>query len=354
MAGQPQPKPVPKAGSKKDQQARTWAIIGFASVGVLAAGYFALNALVTEDRGGRALVKEAFVPMAPERKPVAEEPVALAPRPIRLFDEYVKAIHRSDRKSILAVSEVDETKIDLLLTEERVKIVTEALQSKNVRPTQQAIADGKADMAAIFPNGKGFDVMELRLLMRQRGGADDWVVTRIEDRWFAASGKMPESRTVELGADRKDVAAPFKEVSTFGNVPEADPRHLDWLPGTAETQKAEIERHMRDLFDVQHPAKLSGASQALVTIGKPAIPRLLTELATLDVRKDEDILRGNAIDRTLAALTDLEMGYDPASFQSMGAMPPAQQRQRAVRRWFGWWERNKDRPLPLRNQPEDK
>jgi hypothetical protein len=48
-------------------------------------------------------------------------------------------------------------------------------------------------------------------------------------------------------------------------------------------------------------------------------------------------------------MTDLEMGYDPGSFQTSGALPPAQGRMRAIRRWFGWWNKNKDLPLPQRH-----
>jgi hypothetical protein len=342
----------PHTKAQKDQQLKTWTIIGFGSVAVLVGGFFALNALMTEDRGGRSLVKEIPPESRPAKKAVAEEAVPLAARPIRLFHEYVRAIHGGDRKAILAVSEMDEAKVDLLLTEERSKIITEALQSKRWQMTQETITGDKANFAAKFQNGKGFDVMELRLLMRQRSSAEDWVVTGVEDRWFAASGKMPESRTVALGADRSVAANPFKEVSSFGTMPEAEPAVLDWLPGTPESQKAEIERHIRDLFDEKNPAKLSTASSALVTIGKPAIPKLLSEFVGLDNRKEDDVKKGNAIDRTLAAMTDLEMGYDPATFQSAGALPPAQGRLRAVRRWFGWWNKNKDQPLPRRNQPE--
>ena len=59
---------------------------------------FALNALMTEDRGGRKLVTEVHTPKPPEKKKVVEDaPVALLPKPIRLFDDYVKAIYNKDR-----------------------------------------------------------------------------------------------------------------------------------------------------------------------------------------------------------------------------------------------------------------
>ena len=81
---------------------------------------------------------------------------------------------------------------------------------------------------------------------------------------------------------------------------------------------------------------------------------LLNEFVGLNLNKEDDIKHGNSVDRTLAALTDQEMGFDPAQFQSTGAIPPAEGRMRAIRRWFGWWDRNKDLPLPHRNNPDDK
>jgi hypothetical protein len=347
-------RPKSKAKTENDQNLKKWAIIGFGSVAVFVAGFFALNALMTEKRGGDRLVNAPVADSQPVKKfYVDDTPVALAPRPIRLYEEYIKAIQRNDRKVVLKYSEVDEAKMDLLMTEERVKILTEALTAKRWRYTDKVIEGDKANMAAIFQNGKGFDVMELRLVMRLRGGAEDWVVTRIEDRWFATSGKMPESRTIELGGDRTVAAAPLKIENTFSSMPEAEPKVLDWLPGTGEAQKAEIERHIRDLFDEKNPAKLSNASQSLTTIGKPAIPKILSEFVGLDIAKNEaDIKKGNALDRTLAVMTDLEMGYDPATFQSAGALPPAAGRLRALRRWFGWWEKNKDHPLTRRPAEE--
>lgn len=350
------PAPRPPVRVENDQNLKKWAIIGFTTVAVLVGGFFALNALMTEDRGGRNLVAGNPLPESkPVRKPLYEEaPVPLAARPIRLFEDYVKAIHKNDRKTLVAFSEFEEAKIDLLLTEERTKIVTESLQSKRWKMTQEQIDGANARMAAIFQNGRGFDIMELALVMRQRTGAEDWVVTKVEDRWAAASGKTPESRTVELGANRATAAAPIKAVNSFATIAEVDPEEQDWVPGTTDAQKAEVARHISDLFDDKHPAKLSAASQGLVNVGKNAIPPLLNEFMKLDVRKEDDVKRGNALDRTLNTMTGVEMGYDPASFQSTGALPPAQTRLRAVRRWFGWWKKHKDFPLPERTNTEDK
>jgi hypothetical protein len=347
---QPQPKARPQ-----DDTAKKWAIIGGITVLVLVGGFFVLKTLMEEDRGGRSLVKEMPVESKPVRKaPVDDTPVALLPRPIRLFEEYVRAIQANDKKLIARYSELDESKLELLMTEERIKILTDSLTSKRWKYSEkpEKFDTGTTRIAAVYMNNRGFELMELALSMRQRGGPEDWLVTKVEDRWFASSGKTPESRVVELGANRAVAAAPLKDPATFNKMPESEPKQLDWIPGTTQEQKNEIERYIADLFDEKHPAKLSKASTALATIGKPAIPPLLNLFIGLDLRKDDDIKRGNSVDRTLAALTDVEMGFDPANFQSAGAIPPAEGRMRAIRRWFGWWDRNKDLPITRRNAPE--
>jgi hypothetical protein len=345
--------PQQKAKAESDQKMKQWAIIGFGTVILLIGGFFALDALMTEDRGGRSLVHE-IVESKPTRKIyVDNQPVALYPRPQRLFDEYVKAVMNKDKSLVMRYSEFDEAKVDVLLNEEHTKVLTDAMQSnpKRLKFGEQKIEGGTARIGAVFQNSRGFDLMGLVLVMRQKGGPEDWLVTKVLTQWYSPSGKVPESQPVEIGADRAFAASPLKDPSTFNKVPEAEPKTLEWLPGTSEADKAAILGYIRDLFDEQHPAKLSKASTALATIGKPAIPMLLNEFIGLDLRKEDDIKRGNSVDRTLAALTDVEMGFDPAQFQSTGAIPPAEGRMRAIRRWFGWWDRNKDLPITRRNQP---
>lgn len=346
----PAPKPAPKQAAKAESEAqmKKWAIIGFGTVAVLALGIFFLSKLISEDRGGSALVNRP----PPESKPVkkvVEEVVPLAARPIRLFYEFVKAIRTNDMREVKKLSELEEKQYDLLMTEEHVKWIADSEQAMRTEILEQKIDGQNAQFTAMIRNAKGFDVMEIVLPMHQRGSAEDWVVTKVLTRYLAASGKTPENRAIELGANRAAIAAPLKDPSTFNKLPEAEPKKLDWIAGTTEAQKAEIERHMRDLFDIKNPARSGAASQALTNIGKPAMPKLLSEFVGLDLKKEDDIIRGNIVDRTLAVMTDLEMGFDPAQFQSTGAIPPNEGRMRAIRRWFGWWDKNKENPLPSRN-----
>lgn len=281
-------------------------------------------------------------------------------RPIRLFHEFIAAIARDNKTEINKLSDFGLDKYDLLMTPERVKLFAEAYSMKKytVLDAETKMDSEKAFMAATIKNQRNMDVEEIGFYMERRpGGAENWKVVEVENRWFASSGHTPESMRVILGADRTKAAKPLTSESSFQVAPEADPAPQAWLATTTDDQKKLISEQMKILLNDDHPAKASKASQVLVNFGKDAIPALLTELAKYDVRKDDDNRHANAIDRTLAVMTDREMGYDAIGLESSvavpGALTPAQARVRAVRRWFGWWGAQKDKPLVKRTQAAD-
>jgi cell division septation protein DedD len=281
-------------------------------------------------------------------------------RPIRLFHEFLAAIARDNKAEINKLSDFGLDKYDLLMTPERVKLYGEAYGMKKyaVLDKETKLEPEKAFMAATIKNQRNMDVEEIGIYMEHRpGGAENWKVVEIETRYFAASGHTPESARVILGADRTKVAKPLTSESSFQVAPEADPAPQEWLATTTPDQKKQITEQIKILLNDEHPAQASKASQVLVNFGKDAIPALLSEFVKYDVRKDDDNRKANAIDRTLAVMTDREMGYDAIGLESSkpepGALTPAQARVRAVRRWFGWWGTHKDKPLVKRTQSSD-
>ena len=198
----PQQTPQERAKAANDQKMKQWVIIGFGSVAVFVTGFFFLNALMEEDRGGRSLVNEVVESKPTKKFVVDDTPVAMLPRPILLYEEYVKAIMNDQKAVVKRYSEFDESKLDLLMTEERRKIITDALMSKRWKYSEkpEKFEGQTARLSAIYSNNRGFDMMELALVMRQKGGPDDWVVTSVEDRWFAPSG---QDARVEDGRARR-------------------------------------------------------------------------------------------------------------------------------------------------------
>ncbi len=299
------------------------------------------------------IVEKPFVPpdLKIKRNLAPESQVALAPKPKRLFYQFFEAVGANDRKTVVKCCEITEDKIDLILTEERVAIMKLAREGQKFAIEKEEIKDDTATYQVMFQNVKGLDVMELLLTMKKKGGPEDWQITDFQDKWMAASGHVAENKFVALGADRKFAIAPKVERDSFKKIPEGEPTTLDWFPETTDAQKSDIEKHLKALEDENNPARATAASQALIQMGKLPIPRLLTELGKLDPKKEDDNKRANTIDRTLAALTDQEMGYNVSEMSEL--IPPLEARRRAIRRWFGWWKLHSADPLPKRNAPAD-
>ena len=352
-------KPLP---TKKDESLKNVLYIGGAIVSVAIAVWALSNLFTRSDlqvERAQQQEKERLERDAAEvaRKKREYEAFAtktpLAARPIRLFHEFVAAIARESKADINKLSDFGLDKYDLLMTPERIKLFADCYGNKRYKVTEEKLGDEKAVMAALFKSPMGMEVEEVAFLMERRpGGPENWKVVEIENRWFASSGNMPEKARVVLGADRTAVAAPLLTESSFQVAPEADPAPQEWLAETTAAVRTEVSAQIKILLNDEFPAKAGKAAQALINIGKDAVPALLTELAKYDVRKDADNMKANAIDRTLAAMTDREMGYDAigleGSVPSASSLTPAQARVRALRRWFGWWGEHKGKPLEKR------
>lgn len=355
MARSPEEKAREKALEKKQEQNKQVMIV-CSVVGCLILGFIVVGFLMKEDRGLVLPSDREPPPPAYEPKRNPLKPVAMAARPIVLADQYLKAIGNGDRRFIANNSVIENEKLDLLLEKERVDAVSMALGNKTIEWAEPKVEGSKARVEVTISNPTNLPVESLAFVLENQGSTDDgWKVVRVENRYYASSGKVPEKGFVAMGENRASVAAPLDNTSSFRMPPEMDPTMQDWVPGTTEAQKTEITGLVQKLAD-PNSADYSRVSARLVEIGKPAIPQLLNVFTRLDVRKEDDNLKANAVDRTLARLTDLEMGYDAVGLQGAapGALPPALARVRAVRRWFGWWDKHKNDPIKPRLATEEK
>jgi hypothetical protein len=335
-----------EAFRKREQSQQTKIVLGVIGAGVVLIGILVFT--MKEDRGFKTTEEPVVEERQPERRPLKE--VTLAPRPLRLYHEYVKAIAANDRRTVENLSVLEPSVVDQIMDADRVEMIARAYPQRMYREEEGdvKIEGQKARIVKTFQNKVGLDAEGIALTMEQQGAnTENWKVTKFENRYYAASNKTPESTFVAIGENRALAAAPIKHESSFRVAPEADPAPQDWLPETTEEQKKTIGDLMTQLMDESHPARTTAASQELINIGKPAIPALLTQLAKYDVRMEDGNRQANVIDRTLAAMTQLEMGYDAVGLAgAAGALPPALARVRAVRRWFGWWgESGKTKPL---------
>lgn len=292
---------------------------------------------------GGSKVADADEP-PPPRKPKPVEKIApkVVMTPRILFGRFVVALASNDRVSVEKCSMLDPKTLDLLITEERASILSKGgAMTLQFNMTKETVATDKATLAAVFRNTNGLDIMELEVDMELKAPAEDWQVVTVKDRWYGASGHPAETKTVKIGDDRS--SALRKEVSNVAKIPEAEPAPVDWLPNTSDETKLIFRAKLKLILDRSKPADSTRAIQDLAEFGKQMVPGLLNELVAVDFRSEEGVRIGFDLDRTLNLITGLEMGYDVANMSK--TLPPAQARQRAVRRWFGWWEGNKDKPI---------
>lgn len=292
--------------------------------------------------GGSKTDEVEDVAPPPKPKPVAKPAPKIAMTPKILFGQFMMALAQNDRVGIEKASMLDPKTLDLLMTEERAQIVSKGgamLLQFNMK--KEEVSETKAAMSALFRNTAGLDVMELELEMELKSAPDNWQVVGVKDRWFGASGRPAETMTVRLGEDRS--AALRKETTSFAQIAEVEPAPVDWMPTTPESTRTTIREKLKIVYDRSNPKQGADAMYAIAAFGKDAIPGLLNELVAVDFRSGDGVKIGFDIDRILNLITGIEMGYDVTE-QGRG-LPPAQARQRAVRRWFGWWAANKDKPL---------
>ncbi len=129
--------------------------------------------------------------------------------------------------------------------------------------------------------------------------------------------------------------------------PEADPSQVEWPEGMGQGTKSQIESQVAALIQDDDFRKADQAKFALMDRGKAAIPGLLRAMSQLDFEEDKsDVAKSFQIIQTLREITGMNFNFRPMMTKQglgMGGMTRAtpEERVKAVRRWYGWWEVNK-------------
>ncbi|NOT30588.1 MAG: hypothetical protein HOP15_09105 [Planctomycetes bacterium] len=111
------------------------------------------------------------------------------------------------------------------------------------------------------------------------------------------------------------------------------PQKLEHLADTSADVRTRIDNALAKLFDISYPRASTAASQELVQIGKPAIPRVLSAWVDLSMSDDKDAIRANLLDQVLREISGLGSKYRP-----QGSTPAeVRGRERARDAWFQWW-----------------
>lgn len=195
--------------------------------------------------------------------------------------------------------------------------------------------------------------------IRDAQNKDAWKIVglRHESRIkLGRSGKRVIKRRKDFGEGFYKKPRKKKKRGPVG-PPEATPAVVDWLNGTSSEMQARVNGLVVKLNDDNDVRGAVGARDELIEIGKTALPGVLSAIATMDY-KEADASKVFQLVQVLQEVTGHRIDYRPASTRQgfgMGGMTKQtpEERERAIRRWFGWWETTGLTWVPGEKAPEE-
>jgi predicted Zn finger-like uncharacterized protein len=215
------------------------------------------------------------------------------------------------------------------------------------KPTDGEVVEEESDRAIVHLSvaprpGTEFAVTEQRTVRYE--------LVREEGRWLVAGWSRYQSPEELAALSRGSTQGGLRggmekvELSDGSVVIEKQPEPLGHLPDTHPDIAAEIDRLIPILLDLDlPPRKTKPAREAIIEIGRPAIPLLLTVLYETPLDTHENALRVNIVVHALRDITGESFGFKPQVAEGSGTGTTEERRQSAIKQWFAWWYRNADR-----------
>lgn len=293
-------------------------------------------------------------------------------RELFIFDTYFERrntrARRESEKNDYATAgpdrraELEQNQIDALLNPEHGIYIKKELMPRLMTAEKTVLTNVDVDSTLWqldyqCPDEDGSPLFKLSVSMGVRPGLNpdtEWGlisnlgVVGMSIQWLQAQGgdgPKVQRGLIDVGsaAERRSRRARTRTPSGNGGPPEADPVTQSPIEGTGETQTTNIRRFMGTLTS-GGGAEVSRARENLASMGRIAIPFLLNELVGRNHRDgDKDIASSWLVIQTLREITGENFGYAPGQANRAGfgvANATPEERETAVRRWFGWWKRN--------------
>ncbi len=153
----------------------------------------------------------------------------------------------------------------------------------------------------------------------------------------------------EIAAASKKKRARKYEQTTLSDgsiVIEGKIRVIPYMDETPQELRDDVDATVKELMDPN--SKAFPLIRKLEEIGKPAIPGLLTALATTPMDSSENVEGLNLVNRTLERITGHRTTFKPSEL--LGAT--AEKQESGLKQWFGWYDRRFKR-FTKRPEPED-
>jgi len=182
----------------------------------------------------------------------------------------------------------------------------------------------------------------------------EWLLIDEDDRWKPfhwARWITPEEQKAKRVARSKITQK--KTLSDGSIVIEAELKPLEHLEDTTPEMRARIDTLYATMIDLSlSPKDADGARNEIISIGKPALPVLLTGFYQIPLETEEQAIQVNIIVQALRDITGQYFGYKPQVSQGSGTGTSAERRSSALKQWFGWWHRKGKRFTELEDAPD--
>ncbi len=152
-------------------------------------------------------------------------------------------------------------------------------------------------------------------------------------RWKSESEQEVEERANRPQKPKVEMV----ELSDGSRVMESEMRPIDFPADMPVADQERVRGLVSELTDIDaRPAVRLDANRALVEMGKPAIPGLLTYLAENPLNDDDQAIRLHQVNLCLQEITGFVTSYEPHAV--LGGT--AERQESGLLQWFGWYDAN--------------
>ncbi|MFT5198443.1 MAG: putative Zn finger-like uncharacterized protein [Planctomycetota bacterium] len=162
-------------------------------------------------------------------------------------------------------------------------------------------------------------------------------------RWQRWLSPEEIAAAAKKGRERKYEQKTLKDGSI---VIEGKIRAIAYLDETPQELRDDIDATIKEIMDPE--SKPFALIRKLEGIGKPAIPGLLSALASTPMDSSENVEALNLVNRTLERITGHRTTFKPSEL--LGAT--AEKQESGLKQWFGWYDRRFKR-FTVRPEEED-
>jgi hypothetical protein len=192
-------------------------------------------------------------------------------------------------------------------------------------------------------------MLELKIALKPKvvgryESPEDWTVEAAYDRWHQPGIRVekPERRMTDIAIGRMYLGQLKANREAAAGPVQAEPMPQGPAAGSDPTVSRALEQSVAAYLNPNSAARAYGeARDAIIEGGRNSIPALLNTLVERDhSTNDVQIREANMAIMMLREITGESFGYAPGQAKGMGqslVTATAEERNLAVRRWFGWW-----------------